>query len=229
MTAQYFRPTLNYFLTMPIEPVFSWELFRETPVIGILRGLTYDQCRRAVEAGLETGFRTWEITMNTDGTEELIRALLDEYTDINVGAGTVCTLEDYERAVAAGAQFIVMPILDEEVIVSAVAEGLPVFPGAFTPTEIYRAWSLGATAVKLFPAGQLGAGYVRDLKAPLGEIRLLPTGGIDRQNIRTYFEAGVMGVGMGSGLVDRKLLDGGDHGALHAHFRSVRNLIADLL
>ena len=214
---------------MPIEPVFSWELFRETPVIGILRGLSLVQCQRAVEVGLETGFRTWEITIDTAGAEDLIQRLREEYTEINVGAGTVCTLEDYERAIAVGAQFIVMPIVDEEVIVSAVAEGLPVFPGAFTPTEIYRAWSLGATAVKLFPAGQLGAGYVRDLKAPLSEVRLLPTGGIDRQNIRTYFEAGVMGVGMGSGLVDRKLLDGGDHGALHAHFRSVRNLIADLL
>ena len=214
---------------MPIEPVFSWELFRHTPVIGILRGLTQDQCQRAVEAGLETGFRTWEITMDTEGVEDLIQDLRARYTDINIGAGTVCTLEDYERAVAAGAQFIVMPILDEEVIVSAVAEGLPVFPGAFTPTEIYRAWSLGATAVKLFPAGQFGAGYVRDLKGPLGDVRLLPTGGVDRQNIRAYFEAGVMGVGMGSGLIDNKLLDGGDHGALHAHFRSVRNLIADLL
>ncbi|WP_116107929.1 bifunctional 4-hydroxy-2-oxoglutarate aldolase/2-dehydro-3-deoxy-phosphogluconate aldolase [Lewinella sp. IMCC34191] len=201
---------------------FSWESFNALPVIAILRGYDRKQCRRIAGVGMAAGFHTLEVTMNTAEAADIIRELRDLHPELNVGAGTVCTLEDYEVAVAAGAQFIVMPIVEEEVIVSAVAEDIPVFPGAFTPTEVYRAWSLGASAVKLFPAGQLGPSYVRDILSPLDDVRLLPTGGIDATNVQSYFEAGAYGVGMGSGLLDKPLIQANDYDGLKSHFEAVR-------
>ncbi|PPK85028.1 2-dehydro-3-deoxyphosphogluconate aldolase/(4S)-4-hydroxy-2-oxoglutarate aldolase [Neolewinella xylanilytica] len=214
---------------MPPDTAFSWDTFRQVPVIAILRGYSPEVCREIAEVGMDTGFHTLEVTMNTEEAVDILSMLRRDYPLMNVGAGTVCTLEDYEEAVAAGAQFIVMPIVEEEVIVSAVAEGLPVFPGAYTPTEIYRAWSLGATAVKVFPARELGPEFVRDIHGPLSEIKLLPTGGVDKGNIRSYFEAGVLGVGMASGLLDRALLAEKDYDGLSAHFRKVKNAFTDVL
>ncbi|MGB3801295.1 MAG: bifunctional 4-hydroxy-2-oxoglutarate aldolase/2-dehydro-3-deoxy-phosphogluconate aldolase [Lewinella sp.] len=207
---------------MPDKRSFSWESFQALPVIAILRGHSAEQCRRIAEIGMTTGFRTLEVTMNTPEAATIITELRERYPELNVGAGTVCSLEDYEIAVAAGAQFIVMPIVDEEVIVSAVAEDIPVFPGAFTPTEVYRAWSLGASAVKLFPAGQLGPGYVSDLLAPLNEVRLLPTGGVDITNAEAYFAAGAFGIGMGSGLLNKEMIRNEDYEGLKSHFEAVQ-------
>ncbi|WP_116127778.1 bifunctional 4-hydroxy-2-oxoglutarate aldolase/2-dehydro-3-deoxy-phosphogluconate aldolase [Lewinella sp. IMCC34183] len=214
---------------MPDDQRFSWTRFRETPIIGILRGLAPSVCTRIAGVCADTGYYTLEVTMNTRGAEGIIATLRNRFPQLNVGAGTVCNLEDYERALAAGAQFIVTPVLDEEVILGAVAEDIPVFPGAYTPTEIYRAWSLGGSAVKVFPAGQLGPGYLRDVAGPLGEVRLLPTGGVDRDNIRSYFEAGAYGVGMGSGLLDKEMIKDEDYRALRQHFADVRSRIEDLL
>ena len=207
---------------MPSPKRFSWTNFRHTPVIGILRGQSAEVCRNLALVCIETEFHTLEVTMNSPGAADIIRELREDFPDLNIGAGTVCNLEDYELAVAAGAQFIVMPLLDEEVILGAVAENIPVFPGAFTPTEIYRAWSLGAAAVKVFPAGQLGPDFVRDVSAPFPDIKLLPTGGVTRDNVGDYFAAGAVGVGMGSGLLDKALLARNDYAGLRDHFRAIR-------
>ena len=135
---------------------FSWELYNRAPIVGIVRGVSMEVIRDIAKAYLKEGLHTIEITMNTAGATEMISKLRSEFNDLNVGAGTVCNMEEYEKAVAAGAQFIVTPIIDEVVIKRAVAKGIPIFPGAYSPTEIYRAWSLGASAVKIFPATQLG-------------------------------------------------------------------------
>jgi 2-dehydro-3-deoxyphosphogluconate aldolase/(4S)-4-hydroxy-2-oxoglutarate aldolase len=125
---------------------------------------------------------------------------------LNIGAGTVCTSQDLDLALAAGAQFIVTPILDEEVIRTCVKKEVPVFPGAYTPTEIYRAWSLGASMVKVFPATQLGAGYIREVLAPLPAIKLMPTGGVSPDNFADFLRAGARGLGMGTQLFPKQLI-----------------------
>ncbi len=206
---------------------FSWELFNQTPVVGILRGLPPELVRQVAKAYLEAGFHTLEITMNTAGAPDMIMTLKREHPRLNVGAGTVCSMEDLEIALGAGAEFIVTPVVSEEVIKAAVKKGVPVFPGAFTPTEIYKAWSLGASAVKVFPATQLGVQYIKDVMAPLDTVKLLPTGGIHLANIRAYFEAGATGVGMASSLFDKKLLASGDFTGLGAHFREIKAAIKD--
>jgi len=207
---------------MSNKELFSWELYNRAPIVGIVRGVSMGVMRDIANAYLKAGLHTIEITMNTAGATEIISKLRSEFNDLNVGAGTVCNMEDYERAVAAGAQFIVTPILNKTVVKTAVAQGIPIFPGAYSPTEIYRAWSLGASAVKIFPATQLGVQFIKDISAPLNNIKLLPTGGVSLENIRSFFEAGAVGVGMGSSLFNKKLIKEGNFEGLSDHFAKVK-------
>lgn len=204
------------------EASFSWEVFRATPIVAILRGHSLATCSKIAGALQSAGFGTLEVTMNTPGVADIIGELNATFPDLNVGAGTVCTPAELETALKAGANFIVSPIIDERVIATCVERGVPVFPGAYTPTEIYRAWTLGATAVKVFPAGQLGPAYVRNLSGPLPQVRLLPTGGVTAANIRAFFAAGVAGVGMGSALLNKELIRKEDFAGLRAHCQSIK-------
>lgn len=201
---------------------FSWELYNRAPIVGIVRGVSIDVMRDIVKAYLKAGLHTIEITLNTAGATEMISKLRSEFQDLNVGAGTVCNMEDYDRAVEAGAQFIVTPILDEAIIKTAVAQEIPIFPGAFSPTEIYKAWRLGASAVKIFPATQLGVQFIKDISAPLNNIKLLPTGGVTLENIKSFFEAGAVGVGMGSSLFNKRLIEERNFEGLGQHFAKIK-------
>lgn len=200
---------------------FSWPLFAAAPIVGIIRNLPPTDVAALLPIYQAAGLTTIEITLNTPGAEAIIRDALDHHTDgLNIGAGTVCTLDDLEKALGAGAQFIVTPILDEAVIRACVAQGVPIFPGAFTPSEIYKAWSLGASMVKVFPATSLGPGFMKDLKAPLPQIKLLPTGGVTLANLTDFLKAGAEGVGIGSHLFDQNLIKAKDWAGLEAHFRA---------
>jgi len=207
------------------HPSFSWESFEAAPIVAILRGQSLDTCVKIAEALLSAGFATLEVTMNTPEVSNIISELHRRFPTLNVGAGTVCTSAELTIALEAGASFIVTPIIDESVITTCVEKGIPVFPGAYTPTEIFKAWSLGASAVKVFPASQLGVQYVKDLSGPLPQIKLVPTGGVSQANIRSFFAAGVAGVGMGSALLNKQLIAEGDFVGLAAHFRAIKEEI----
>lgn len=204
---------------------FSWELFDAAPVLGIVRGIPLEKVLKIAEVYVESGLTTIEITMNTSGATEIITALRKRFPQLNVGAGTVCSLLDLTNAVNAGAQFIVTPIIDAEVIKKSVELNIPIFPGAYTPTEIYNAWKLGASAVKIFPATQLGTQYIKDIAAPLNKIKLLPTGGVSVSNINSFFQSGAIGVGMGSSLFDKKMVDEENFEGLKKHFITIKNQI----
>lgn len=212
---------------MQNKSTFSWELFQTAPVIGIMRGLSEDTIRKLAEAFFNAGFTTLEVTMNTKGAVDILKLLNQLYPGMNIGAGTVCTLKDLESAINAGAQFIVTPIFDAAVIQEAVQLQIPIFPGAYTPTEIYKAHSLGATAVKVFPANQLGPSYIKNVLAPLDDLQLIPTGGVSIENIDDYFKAGAIGVGMGSSLFKDQLTKVGDAEGSHNHLRKLKSKIKD--
>ena len=200
---------------------FSWELFTKTPIVGIIRHITAEQVSQILPIYQDAGLTTVEITMNTPGAETIIQEALSLHpTGLNIGAGTVCSEADLERALAAGAQFIVTPVINKKVIKACVKADVPIFPGAFTPTEIYKAWDLGATMVKVFPTTALGPAYIKDIKAPLNHIKLLPTGGISLANIKSFMQAGADGLGIGSQLFDTQLIDKKDWLGLKAHFRA---------
>lgn len=198
---------------------FSWEKFNAIPVVGILRDLLPEQIEQILPLYIEAGFTTVEITIDsTDATHSIGSALEKFGSHLNVGAGTVCTTEDLEKALRAGAQFIVTPVLNEDVIRHAVSRKIPVFPGAYTPTEIFRASALGADVIKVFPAASLGASYIKEIKAPLKNIKLLPTGGINLGNCTEFLDAGATGLGIGSQLFDKDLIATKNWKALREHF-----------
>ncbi|WPR73427.1 bifunctional 4-hydroxy-2-oxoglutarate aldolase/2-dehydro-3-deoxy-phosphogluconate aldolase [Algoriphagus sp. NG3] len=209
--------------------ILFWEHYQKAPIIGISRGHSLDDVLKIAEAYEEAGLTTLEITMNTAGASKMISALRTQFPALNIGAGTVCDLSGLKDAIDSGAQFIVTPIVDEIVITHAADQQIPVFPGAFTPSEIYKAWSLGASAVKVFPATQLGVQYIKDVLAPLNNIKLLPTGGVSVSNIRSFFDAGAFGVGMGSSLFDKELIGAGDYNGLIKHFTSIKSEISKFI
>ena len=152
----------------------------------------------------EAGVRAFEITLDSEtGADDLaaVRGHLSGREDhCLVGAGTILRAEQLDAARRSGADFGVSPILDVELVRAAVDGGLPFVPGAMTPSEIAKAWDAGATFVKLFPASAVGPQLVRELRGPLPDIALIPTGGIDGSNAAAFLEAGAAAVGIGGAM-----------------------------
>jgi len=200
--------------------LFSRELFDQIPLIGIIRDVSFDDVREILPIYQQAGLTSIEITMNTACVEQIIPYARDNFPGLNVGAGTVCTTDDLDKALDLGAQFIVTPVIVKKVIKSCKKQGIPIFPGAYTPSEIYTAWSLGATMVKIYPATALGPSYIKDLKAPLKHIPLMPTGGVNLDNISAFREAGADGFGVGSQLFNKMLIKERDWQGLKKHFKA---------
>lgn len=202
------------------EQSFSWALFDKLPIVGIIRNLSVEEINFVLPIYKEAGFTTIEITLNTQEALSVIQTLAKQYKgELNIGAGTVCTVNDLTDAVNAGANFIVTPILQVEVVKKCVSMDIPIFPGAFTPTEIYEAWDLGASMVKLYPASVVGPAYVSAVLAPLNKVKLMPTGGIHLSNMLAFMKAGSAALGVGSELFDKIIIQKRDSEAMFAHFR----------
>jgi 2-dehydro-3-deoxyphosphogluconate aldolase/(4S)-4-hydroxy-2-oxoglutarate aldolase len=178
---------------------------------------------QTAEALLAGGLRCVEVTCDSPGAFEMIAAITATLGQrVQLGAGTVLDVTSAESAVAAGASFLVSPHTDPELIRWAAHRGVPFIPGALSPTEILTAWRAGASIVKLFPAGSVGADYVKDVRGPLREIPLLPTGGITLENADGFLSAGAWGIGIGSALVDSSLVARGEFAEIE---RRARNFI----
>jgi 2-dehydro-3-deoxyphosphogluconate aldolase / (4S)-4-hydroxy-2-oxoglutarate aldolase len=182
-------------MTRPALP----EAVTAVRVIAILRGLRREDSLEVARALGEAGVRAIEVTVDSPSALEVIGEIA-QLEGVSAGAGTVLTVVDAERAVAAGAAFLITPVVETTVISWAADRGIPIMPGALTPTEIGSAWSAGAAGVKLFPAGTLGAGYLRAIRAPLPHIPLIPTGGIGADDVHSFLEAGAVAVALGSEL-----------------------------
>jgi 2-dehydro-3-deoxyphosphogluconate aldolase/(4S)-4-hydroxy-2-oxoglutarate aldolase len=198
--------------------------FRELPLMGILRGVTADSIEPMVETAISSGLQTIEITMNTPGAPDLIRrAVKSAQGRLMIGAGTVVTSEHLKLALDAGARFIVSPMLVYDVVEYCHDNEIPVFPGAFTPQEIYNAWVAGATMVKIFPAQFMGPGYIKEIKGPFNSIDMLACGGITPENIRSYFDCGASAVAFGGSVFREEWLKACDFDSIG---RSIKALIS---
>jgi len=206
---------------------FNIELFEKAPIIGILRNINEETVKSILPVYFKSGFNSVEITMNSTKAVEIIKSSVKEFPEMNIGAGTVCTMEELDLACDAGASFIVSPILSIEIIKKSIERKVAVFPGALTPSEIFKAHSLGATAVKVFPITSFGPKYVKDLMAPLENMKLIPVGGVSKNNIREFFENGSYGVGMASSLFSKNLISKNSKRELSQHFKSILNEIQD--
>ena len=186
-------------------------------IVAIVRGVYGEDCVNLARALCEGGIELLEVTFDQskpellERTSDTIRLLVQALGDKMIfGAGTVTTLEMLELARNAGAQFVVSPDTNEEVIKATVAAGMVSMPGALTPTEIVTAHRYGADFVKLFPAGTQGTAYFKAVTAPLNHIRLLAVGGVNEKNIADFMAAGAVGAGVGGNLVNKTWIANGE-------------------
>lgn len=184
-------------------------VIEETGVVAVIRLASAEPLLRAAEAVAAGGVRVIEFTMTTPRALEVLAGASAAPGASIFGAGTVLDAETARAAILAGARFIVSPVLCPDVIRLCRRYDVPVIPGAMTPTEILRAWELGADMVKVFPAGVLGPRYLKDILAPLPQLRLIPTGGVTLENAGEYIRAGAIAVGVGGDLLDARAITEG--------------------
>ena len=175
-----------------------------------------EELSRVVEAVAAGGVQCIEVTMTTPGALECIETTAKNLAgaDVLLGVGTVLDSETCRMAILAGAQYVVTPTLSIPVIQMARRYGKPVFAGAYTPTEILMAWENGADFVKVFPASIGGPDYIKALKGPLPQVPLVPTGGVELDNIGAFLKAGASALGVGGNLVSKKLVAARDYKGL---------------
>ncbi len=189
----------------------SLRLIEQTGVVAVIRARSKDQLLDLAKALLEGGVVAIEVTMSTPKAVAGIEQLADELGDKAViGAGTVIDAATCRDVISAGAQFVLSPTFDRAVVETTRRYGKISVPGAFTPTEILTAWTAGADVVKVFPSTALGPAYFKDLLAPLPQLKLTPTGGVDVKNAGDWIKAGAVCVGAGSALVTKDALANND-------------------
>jgi Entner-Doudoroff aldolase len=190
------------------------EVLKKIGEIGIIPVVVLDDAKDAeplAKALIEGGLPCAEVTFRTAAAEEVIRKMATAYPDLFVGAGTVLTVEQVNRAVDAGAKFIVSPGLNPEVVKYCVQRGIPVCPGTCTPSEVEQALALGLDAVKFFPAEQAGGlGFIKAMAAPYVGVKFMPTGGISAKNVREYLAYDRILACGGSWMVKNDLVKAGD-------------------
>jgi len=191
----------------------------EAGVLGIIRVEKVEDLVRIAQALHAGGLSCLEITMTTPGALRAIEEVREELSEVLMGAGTVLDAATARQAILVGAEFLVTPTVKLDVIETAHRYGVPVIPGAMTPTEILTAWEAGADMVKVFPASVLGPGFVRALRGPLPQIPLVPTGGITAENVGEFIRAGAAVVCAGGWLVDKKAVAEGRYEVLTENAR----------
>ncbi len=181
-------------------------------VTAVLRGVTEDDIVDVARAVHDGGVTAIELTADAKRCSEMIAAVDRELgdTDAIIGVGTVMDAAAARNAIEAGAEFILSPTLSEEVVSVCNREGVLVIPGVMTPTEAARAMEAGADILKLFPASTVGPDHIGAIQGPLGDVDIIPTGGIDTENVAEFFDAGAVAVGAGSALVNYEAIKAGD-------------------
>ena len=193
------------------------EYVQQRKIVAIVRGLKPEYMVRLAHALQEGGIGLMEVTYNQKAPEtwidtaQAISAVARAFGDeLLVGAGTVITLEQVRMTYEAGGRYLVTPATQPEIIRAGKALGLGLYPGALTPTEILTAYAAGADAVKVFPAGNLGPGYIKAVKAPLSHIPLMAVGGVNEKNAADFMRAGCVGLGVGGNLVNKDWIAHGE-------------------
>lgn len=197
-------------------------------VIPVIRASSKEEALAVIEAIAAGGITTIEITMTVPNAIDLIASLSSTRDDLLIGAGSVLDPETARECIAAGAQFIVSPATNFDTIVYCNESEIVVMPGALTPTEIVNAWDAGADFVKVFPADSMGgAKYLRSLKAPLPDIKLIPTGGVNQSTAAEFIKAGAEAIGVGADLVDLAAIREGRASDVTSAAKKYLEIVAD--
>lgn len=199
------------------------DFVRETGVVAIMRAQSSDQLLAAADAIKAGGVRAIEVTMTTPGALDVINQARARYgTDVLFGVGSCLDPESARAAILAGAQFVVCPTLKLSTIEMCKRYSVPVIPGAYTPTEVLTAWEAGADVVKVFPASVGGPAYLKAIKAPLPQVKLVPVGGVNLDTAADFIRAGSDFVAVGGALVSQALLDAQEFDTLTERARLFR-------
>lgn len=194
----------------------------QSGVVAVIRLRDGKRLRGVVDALIDGGVRAMEVTMTVPGAVGLIEQLARDLPEgFILGAGTVLDPETARQVILAGAQFLVSPVLSLPTIELAHRYDVAIMPGCLTPTEILAGWQAGADAIKVFPATTFGPGYIKDVKAPLPQVKLLPTGGVSLTNAGEWIKAGACAVGVGSALLDARAIDEGRVDVIAANARTL--------
>jgi 2-dehydro-3-deoxyphosphogluconate aldolase / (4S)-4-hydroxy-2-oxoglutarate aldolase len=188
---------------------------QEHRAIAVIRASDMRLAQQMAMAVVTGGMRLIEITWNSDRPGELINQLRADLPDCIIGTGTLFNVAQLQDAIAAGAQFLFSPHVDTAMIAAAVNQNIPIIPGAMTPTEIVTAWTHGASCVKVFPVQAVGGvNYIKSLQGPLGDIPLVPTGGVTVENAPDFIAAGAIAVGLSGELFPQTLVKSGNWPAI---------------
>lgn len=204
-----------------MNKIDNYRLMKETGVVGVIRTQSSEKLVKVARAIREGGVRCIEVAMTTPNALKVIEEVSDELKDVLIGAGTVLDAETARSAILAGAQYLVSPTTDRDMIKMARRYDKIVAPGAFTPTEIMTAWEAGADIVKVFPASRLGPKFLSDVRAPLPQVSLMPTGGVSKDNAADFIRAGAEVLCVGSALIDKQAIAEGNYEKLTENAREL--------
>lgn len=187
---------------------------RAARLVVVARASRAEDYDRVLDVLVDAGIRSVELTLTTPGTFDRWAVLRDRYEPVlDLGIGTVTTAADLARAIEVGAAYAVTPITSPALVSQAADAGMPIVPGGLTPTELHASWAAGASAVKIFPAGQVGPSYLKDLRGPFPGIQVMPSGGVDLDGVAAWLEAGAIAASVGGPLLG-DAFGGGDLRAL---------------
>lgn len=205
----------------------AWlRLLQQERAIAVIRASQMSLAIKMAEAVASGGMRLIEITWNSDKPAETISYLRSHLPHCVIGVGTLLNINNLDEALAAGAEFLFSPHTDIKMIKMAKNAGVPIVPGAFSPTEIVSAWGAGAAAVKVFPVSALGgASYIKSLQGPLGHIPLIPTGGVTLENAVEFIAAGAIAVGLAGELFPKTLVAAGNWQAVAERSQSLKKAL----
>ena len=200
----------------------------QVALLPVIRAASATHAVAAVEAILAGGICIFEITLTVPGAVQVIESLVKRFgARALIGAGTVLTPDQAEACIDAGAEFIVSPGFDAPTVELVLKKGLPCMPGALTPTEVITAWKAGVDMVKIFPCSAMGgAKYLRALKGPLPQVKMLPTGGVNATTAHEYLAAGASALGIGSELVVASALAAGELDVITARAKELVDAVA---
>ena len=201
----------------------------EIGLVPVIRASSEDEAMRVIDAILKGGISVLEITMTVPGAMKVMETLAERYGgDALIGAGTVLDSETARACILSGAQFVISPALNLETIRLCKRYSITVMPGALTPTEVVTAWQAGADFVKVFPCSAMGgASYIKGLKAPLPQIELVPTGGVNLKTAADFIKAGSSALGVGADLVDVKAIRAGEASVVTERARQFLEIVQE--
>lgn len=203
-------------------------LFQSNPLLAILRNVELEKTIDYAEAIVNGGVKVFEVAMNSEHACKQIRMLREHFSDdVTIGAGTAITVERAKAAVESGAQFLLSPSTDLEVLDYCEANHIPLMPGVMTPSDVANCVRRGFYVLKLFPAGDLPSGYVKSLKGPLDGTEYVAIGGVTADNIGSFFRQGYLGVGLGSAILPKEHVASGNWEACSEYVRMLLRKIQE--